>query len=298
MMDRLDSMSILVTVAKAGSLSAAARLLDAPLTTVSRKISDLEEHLGTQLLIRSSRRISLTDAGRSYVVACKRILGDVGEAERIAAGEYTAPKGELSVTAPIVFGRLHLVPVLADFLRAYPDIDVRLTLSNQQVNLAEEGIDAALRVGDLPDSALIATRVGTIRRVFAASPGYLKVRGVPQKPADLVGHDCIGVQGFTGSDFWNVADDGEIPVRYRLIVNSTDAACEAAKEGMGIVSVFSHHVAPNFQDGTLVSVLQDFKRETLPLSLVRGAGEYLPLKLRAFLDFVTPRLKARLPAEA
>jgi DNA-binding transcriptional LysR family regulator len=298
MMDRLDSMSVLVTVAEAGSLSAAARLLDTPLTTVSRKISVLEGHLKTQLLTRSSRRISLTDAGKSYVAACKRILEDVGEAERIAAGEYTAPKGELSVTAPIVFGRLHLVPVLADFLRAYPDIDVRLTLSNRQVNLTEEGIDAALRVGDLPDSALIATRVGTIRRVFAASPVYLKARGIPQKPADLIGHDCIGVQGFTGSGFWSVADDGEIPVRYRLIVNSTDAACEAAKEGMGIVSVFSHHVASNFQDGTLVSVLPDFKRETLPLSLVRGAGEYLPLKLRAFLDFVTPRLKARLAGEA
>jgi DNA-binding transcriptional LysR family regulator len=297
-MDRLDSMSILVTVAEAGSFSAAARLLDTPLTTVSRKISDLEGHLKTQLLTRSSRRISLTDAGRSYVAACRRILEDVGEAERIAMGEYTAPKGELSVTAPIVFGRLHLVPVLADFLRAYPDIDVRLTLSNRKVNLTEEGIDAALRVGDLPDSALIATRVGTIRRVFAASPEYLKARGVPQKPADLIGHDCIGVQGFTGSGFWSVADDGEIPVRYRLIVNSTDAACEAAKEGMGIVSVFSHHVASNFQDGTLVSVLPDFRRETLPLSLVRGAGEYLPLKLRAFLDFVMPRLKARLAGEA
>jgi len=296
-MDRLDSMSVLVTVAEAGSLSAAARLLDTPLTTVSRKISVLEGHLKTQLLTRSSRRISLTDAGKSYVAACKRILEDVGEAERIAAGEYTAPKGELSVTAPIVFGRLHLVPMLADFLRAYPDIDVRLTLSNRQVNLVEEGIDAALRVGDLPDSALIATRVGTIRRVFAASPGYLKARGIPQEPADLVGHDCIGVQGFTGSGFWSVGDDAEIPVHYRLIVNSTDAACEAAKEGMGIVSVFSHHVASDFRDGTLVSVLPDLKRETLPLSLVRASGEYLPLKLRAFLDFVTPRLKARLSAD-
>lgn len=291
-------MSIFVTVAEAGSFSAAARLLDMPLTTVSRKVSDLEGHLKAQLLTRSSRRLSLTDAGKSYVAACKRILEEVGEAERIAAGEYKAPKGELSVTAPIVFGRLHLVPVLADFLRAYPDIDVRLALSNRQANLIEEGIDAALRVGDLPDSALIATRVGTIRRVFAASPEYLKARGIPQRPADLVGHDCIGVRGFTGSDFWNVADDGEIPIRYRFIVNSTDAACEAAKEGMGIVSVFSHHVASNFQDGTLVSILQKFKRETLPLSLVRGEGEYLPLKLRAFLDFVTPRLKARLAGEA
>ncbi len=295
-MDRLDSMSILVTVAETGSLSAAARHLGTPLTTVSRKISDLEGYLKTQLLTRSSRRIALTDAGKSYVAASKRILEEVGEAERIAAGEYTAPKGELSVTAPIVFGRLHLVPVLADFLRAYPDIDVRLTLSNRQVNLTEEGIDAALRVGDLPDSSLIATRVGTIRRVFAASPSYLETRGTPQKPADLVGHDCVGVQGFTGPSFWGVASDAEVPVRYRLIVNSTDAACEAAKEGMGIVSVFSHHVATAFRDGTLLPVLPDVERGELPLSLVRPSGEYLPLKLRAFLDFVTPRLKSRLSA--
>jgi DNA-binding transcriptional LysR family regulator len=296
-MDRLDSMSILVTVAEAGSLSAAARRLGTPLTTVSRKISDLEGYLKTQLLSRSSRRVTLTDAGKSYVAACKRILEEVVEAERTATGEYTAAKGELNVTAPIVFGRLHLVPVLADFLQAYPDIDVRLTLSNRQVNLTEEGVDAALRVGDLPDSALIATRIGTIRRVFAASPSYLEARGTPQKPADLVGHDCVGVQGFTGQSFWSVASDAEVPVRYRLIVNSTDAACEAAKAGLGIVSVFSHHVASAFQDGTLVPILSDFERGILPISLVRTSGGYLPLKLRAFLDFVTPRLKGRLSAD-
>ena len=296
-MDRLDSMSLLVTVAEAGSLSAAARQLGTPLTTVSRKISDLEGYLKTQLLTRSSRRMTLTDAGKSYVAACKRILEEVSEAERIATGEYMAPKGELNVTAPIVFGRLHLVPVLADFLQAYPDIDVRLTLSNRQVNLTEEGIDAALRVGDLPDSALIATRIGTIRRVFAASPRYLEARGTPQKPADLVGHDCVGVQDFTGPSFWSVAGDDAVPVRYRLIVNSTDAACEAAKAGLGIISVFSHHVASAFQDGTLVLVLPDFERQTLPISIVRTSGGYLPLKLRAFLDFVTPRLKARLSAD-
>ncbi len=296
-MDRLDSMSVLVTVAEAGSLSGAARLLKTPLTTISRKISVLEGHLQTRLLTRSSRRINLTDAGKSYVAACKRILEDVGEAERTVAGEYTAPKGELSVTAPIVLGRLHLIPVLADFLQAYPDIDVRLTLSDRQVNLPEDGIDAALRVGDLADSTLIAMRVGTIRRIFAASPGYLMNRGTPQKMADLIRHDCIGVQDFTGPGFWSVGDDARRPVRFRLIVNSTDAACEAAKEGMGIVSVFSYHVASGFRAGTLVSVLPDFKRKTLPLSLVRASGGYLPLKLRAFLDFVTPRLKARLSAD-
>ena len=295
-MDRLGSMSILVTISEAGSLSAAAHRLNTPLTTVSRKIADLERHLKTQLLTRSSRKITLTDAGRSYVAACRRILDDVVEAERIATGEYTVPKGELSITAPIVLGRLYLVPVLSDFLQAYPDIDARLTLADRLVNLTEEGVDAALRVGNLPDSALVATRIGTIHRAFAASPAYLKSRGTPQTAADLVKHDCIGVQGFTGPSFWSVAGDAEVPTHYRLIVNSTDAACEAAKAGLGIISAFSHHVVSSFQDGTLVPVLPDFKRTTLPLSLVRASGGYLPIKLRAFLDFVTPGLKMRLSA--
>jgi len=294
-MDRLDSMSTLLAVSEAGSLSAGARRLNTPLTTVSRKISDLEGYLKVQLLTRSSRRITLTDAGKTYVAACKRILEEVGEAERIATGEYTAPKGELNVTAPIVLGRRHLVPVLSEFLQAYPDIDVHLTLSDRLVDLTGEEIDVALRLGDLPDSGLIATRVGTTHRVFAASPGYIETRGAPQAPADLSRHDCVGVQGFIVPSFWSVGDDA-VPVRFRLTVNSTDAACDAARAGLGIISVFSHHVTASFQDGTLVPVLADFERRTLPLSLVRTSGAYLPLKLRAFLDFATPRLKTRLSA--
>ena len=293
-MDRLESMSILLTVVEAGSISAAARRLDVPLTTVSRRISDLEGYLKTRLLTRSSRRIALTDAGKTYVAACKRILEEVVEAERVAAGEYTVPKGELNITAPLVLGRLHLVPVLADFLRAYPDIDIRLTLSDRLVSVTEEGIDVAFRVGELADSALVAARIATIHRVFAASPGYLEVRGTPNCPADLIEHDCVGVQGFTGPSFWSLDGNSELSVRYRLIVNSTDAACDAAKQGIGIISVFSYHVVTAFQDGSLVSVLPDFKRQALPLSLVRPSGGYLPLKLRAFLEFVTPRLKMRL----
>jgi DNA-binding transcriptional LysR family regulator len=285
-MDRLESMSILLAVAEAGSLSAGARRLSTPLTTISRKISDLESYLQVQLLTRSSRRMILT----------KRILEEVVEAERIATGEYTTPKGEVHVTAPIVLGRLHLVPVLSEFLEVYPDINVRLTLSDRLVDLHDEEIDAALRLGDLPDSALIAARVGTTHRVFAASPRYLDMKGAPQKPADLAGHDCVGVQGFTGPSFWSVANEAEIPVRYRLVVNSTDAACDAARSGVGIISVFSHHVTSSFKDGTLVPVLARFERRTLPLSLVRTSGGYLPLKLRAFLDFAAPRLKLRLAA--
>ncbi len=295
-MDRLDSMSILLAVAEAGSLSAGARRLNAPLTTISRKISDLEGYLQVQLLTRSSRRMALTDAGKSYAAACKRILEVVVEAERIATGEYTAPKGELHVTAPIVLGRLHLVPVLAEFLALYPHIDVRLTLSDRLVDLQDEEIDAALRLGNLPDSALVAARVGTAHRVFAASPRYLELNGAPQMPTDLARHACVGVQGFTDRKFWSVANEADVPVRYRLTVNSTDAACDAARAGVGIISVFSHHVTSSFKDRTLVPVLASFERRTLPLSLVRTSGGYLPLKLRAFLDFAAPRLKARLSA--
>jgi len=293
-MDRLSSMSILVTVSEAGSLSAAAQRLGTPLTTVSRRVADLERLLETQLLTRSSRKITLTDAGRAYVLACKRILDDIAEAERTAKGEYTDPKGEISITAPIVLGRLYLLPVLAEFLRAHPDIDARLTLADRLVNLTEEGVDAALRLGDMPDSSLVATKIGVVHRVFAASPLYLKERGVPGSPADLAIHDCIGVQGFTGPSFWGFSSELEGPGRYRIIVNSTDAACEAAKAGLGIISVFSHHVTSSLQDGSLVPVLCHIERRTLPLSLVRASGDYQPIKLRAFMQFVTPRLKSRL----
>ena len=295
-MDRLDAMSIFLTVVEAGSLSAAARQLSMPLTTVSRNIADLESHLETQLLIRSSRRIVLTEAGQSYVDGCRRILDSVAEVERAAAGESRAAKGALTVTAPIILGRLHLVPVLADFLQAYPDIDVRLSLGDRSVSLLDEGIDAALRVGELPDSALVATRVGTVHRVFAAGRDYVRRRGVPGTPAELVDHDCIGVDGFTGPGFWSLDDDLPIPVRFRSIVNSTDAACDMARSGLGIVSVFFHQVDPFFRDGTLCPILTDVRRKPVPVNLVRPASAYLPVKLRAFLDFVGPRLKTRLRA--
>ena len=293
-MDRLESMSILLTVAETGSLSAAARRLSMPLTTVSRRIADLEDYLRTALLSRTSRRIALTDSGRTYVEACRHILEEVGEAERIASGEYREPKGTIALTGPIIFGKNYLLPVLSEFLQRYPDIDGKLILSDRLVSLKEEGVDVALRVGDLPDSALITTHVGTIRRVFAASPVYLDARGRPGSLADLYGHDGIGVEGFTGSNFWSSSDLARPVIHHRLVVNSTEAACEAAKAGLGIISVFSHHVSSAFRDGTLEPLLPSVVRPTLPLSLVRAATGALPVKLRAFMDFATPRLKKRL----
>ena len=190
-MDRLDAMSVLLAVVEAGSLSAASRRLGMPLTTVSRKISELESHLKTKLLHRSTRQMTLTDTGRSYLDACRRIIEQVEEAEREAKGEYRAPRGDLTVTAPTVLGHLHLLPVILEFLVAYPDIDLRLLLSDNILNLLEDRVDLAIRIGTLPDSSMIATRIGTIRRVVCASPTYLAVRGRPQKPSDLRDHDCI-----------------------------------------------------------------------------------------------------------
>jgi DNA-binding transcriptional LysR family regulator len=173
-MNRLDAMSILVAVVDAGSLSAAARLLDMPLTTVSRKVAELEAHLNTRLLHRTTRQLSLSEAGISYVAACRRILEEIGEAERAATGEYASPKGELVVTAPELFGRLHVVPVVAEFLAHYPEIGISLVLTDRVVHLMDEHADAAIRIGQLPDSALMATGVGTVRRVVCASPAYLR----------------------------------------------------------------------------------------------------------------------------
>jgi len=296
-MDRLGSMSVLVAAVEAGSLSAAARRLGIPLTTVSRKVSDLEAHLRTRLLSRSSRKLTLTEAGRSYFEACKRILEDINEAERGATGEYGAPKGELVITAPIVFGRLHVIPVAVEFLKLYPAVDIRFALADGLVNLLEEHIDLAVRIGELPDSSLIAMRIGAIRRVVCGSPGYFAERGMPKNPADLAAHDCITFQGLSAPDTWmfrTAAGQTSIPVHSRLVVNTASAAIDAAIAGAGVTRVLSYQVADAIRAGTLAIVLDKFESAPWPISFVYSGQGLLPLKLRAFLDFATPRLKARL----
>jgi DNA-binding transcriptional LysR family regulator len=294
-MDRLESMSMLVAAVDAGSISAAARRLGRPLATVSRRISDLEAHLGTRLLNRSSRRLTLTNAGRSYVAACQRILEDVQEAERAATGEYSAPRGQLTVTAPIVLGRLHVLPVVSEFLAAYPEIDIRMVLADRVVNLFEEQFDLAVRIGDLPDSSLIATRVGAIRRVICASPAYLSARGTPENPNDLSQHDCVTFEGLMAREAWTFTVGKtvmSVPIRSRLVINTAEAAIDAAIAGLGLTRVLSYQVATALEVARLAVVLEEFEPSPSPVSLVYGGGRLLPLKLRAFIDFAAPRLKA------
>jgi DNA-binding transcriptional LysR family regulator len=295
--DRLDSMKVLLAVIEDGSLSAASRVLGAPLATVSRKISDLEAHLGTRLLIRSSRKLALTDAGQNYVIACKRILEQVADAERAAAGEYNAPRGELTLAAPIAFGRRRILPVAADFLKAYPDIDLRITLSDRISHILDEHIDLAIRIGELADSAFIAKRVGEVRKVVCASPEYFSMRGTPAKPADLAPHDCITFDALMSANAWIFPvgkQEEAVTVRSRLVINTAEAAVDAAIAGVGIARVLSYQVARALQEGKLVLALQAYEAPSWPVSLVHAGQGPLPLKVRAFLDFAAPRLRAML----
>lgn len=300
-MDRLDAMSVLLAVVAEGSLSAGARRLGAPLATVSRKVAELEKHLRTQLLVRTHRRLELTDAGRAYVAAAQRIMEQIDEAEREAAGEYRLPRGQLTVTAPVMFGRLHVLPIAMAFLAAHVEIDLRLLLLDRQVNLVEERVDVAVRIGHLGDSSLIATRVGQVRRLLCASPAYLAGRGVPQTPEDLRDHDGITFTGFAAAPQWRYRGDGPaffVEQRRRLAVNTTEAAIAAAVAGMGVVAVLSYQVAAELRSGALVPLLEALAPEPIPVTLIHLEQGFLPQKTRAFLNWAAPRLRDRIRGQA
>ena len=296
-MDRLEAMSIALAVAETGSLSAASRREKTPLATVSRKVSELEAHLETKLFSRTSRALVLTDAGRSFMAA-ERILADVAEVERAASGEYTTPRGVLTVSAPLDLGRVHLLPVVAEFLAAFPQVDVELRLQDRLVNLLEEEVDIALRIGALADSSLIAVRVGDIGRLLCASPAYLKSRGMPKSPDDLARHDCITYARMRSPDMWTFKREQTeyvVPVHSRLRVNNIQSACDAARAGIGITPALSYQVTEHVRSGELTLLLRDFmSSQTLPVSFVYSPDRLMPVKLRSFLDFALPRLKTRL----
>jgi DNA-binding transcriptional LysR family regulator len=296
-MDRLDAMATLVAAVDGGSLSAASRALGMPLATVSRKVSELEARLRTQLVVRTSRRLALTEAGRAYVAASRRILDDIEDAERAASGEYRTPRGHLAITAPVVFGRLHVEPVVLDFLKVYPDIDARLVLADNVVNLVDDHVDVAIRIAQLPDSSMVATRLGEVVWVVCASPDYLAAHGTPETPGALGGHDCIMFEGIYSSTVWSFGRGKQVtdlPIRPRFAVNTADAAVAAAIASAGITRVLSYQVRSAVGDGRLRLILRPFETEPLPVQLVYAGQSLLPLKLRAFLDFAAPRLKASL----
>jgi len=296
-MDRLEAMSVIIAVTETGSLSAASRRLKSPVATVSRKVAELESRLNAQLFQRTSRRMALTDAGRSYIDACKRIVEQVDQAEREVSGEYRSPKGELAVTAPWSLGHTHLLPLTVEFLEAYPDISLRLMLTDHIVNTVQENIDIAIRVGALPDSSMIATRVGAIRIVVCGSPSYLKARGQPKQLSDLSKYNCITIDDHGAPVVWRFVH-GErttiAPIRSRLCVNTSEAAVSAAIDGAGLARVMSYKMDAAKRAEKLAIVLEEFEPEPLPVHIVYPPRKPAPLKLRAFLNWITPRLKERL----
>src|SRR5215475_3266654 len=297
--DRLEAMTILLRVVDRGSFSAASRDLGVPLATVSRKVNELETHVRTKLLVRTTRKVALTDAGATYVASARRILDEIDETERIAAGEFHVPRGELILTAPIFFGRLHILPTVAEFLAAYPEINVRLLLSDRNLHLIEDHVDMAVRIGPLPDSTMIATRVGLMRTVVCASPKLLAGQGVPKSPEDLAALPCVNFEFLSPPSAWPFRLKGakgasDVPIRPRLSVTTAEAAVWAASEGVGATRVLHYQCADAVRDGSLRIILADFEVEPLPVHLLHARRGALPTKTRFFLDFAAHRIRGRL----
>lgn len=298
-MDRLDAMRILLRVVESGSFSAASRDLGVPLATVSRKVGELEAHLGTRLLARTTRKVAMTDVGATYLASARRILDDVEETERIAAGELHAPRGELVVTAPLLFGRLHMLPVIGDFLAAYPRIDVRLVLADRNLHLLDDHVDMAVRIGLLPDSRMVATRIASMRTVVCASPTLLAAHGEPTEPDELAGLPSVGFDFPSPASAWpfrggDAKDRIEAPIRPRLSVSTAEAAVWAAIHGIGATRVLHYQCADAVRDGTLRIILAAYELEPVPVHLVHAGHGALPSKMRVFLDFAAGRLRERL----
>ena len=300
-MDRLAAISAFVAVAQARGFSAAGRTLGIPLPTISRRVGDLEAELGVRLLHRTTRRVELTQRGEGFYAACRRMLEDLKDAEEAVTGEYRTPTGDLNITAPTGFGRMHLQPVALEFLAAYPRINLRLQLVDRLVNLIDEHVDAALRIAELADSALIARTLGTIRVVVCASPGYLRRSGIPAHPRELLRHDCIAWATLLPLNSWWFRENGEdrmFPIRVRLSTTVAESALAAAESGLGLAQLTSYQAQATIKTGRLVRVLKDFDCAPTPVNLVYASNRLVPLKLRAFLDFAVPRLTQRLRAVA
>src|SRR5512139_1937641 len=298
-MDRTDAIAVFIAVADHGSFAAAARRLGRSPASVTRAVADLESRLGVRLLTRTTRAVSTTEAGQRFLGGAKRVLADLDEIERAAAGQGTAPRGALRLTAPILFGRLHVLPIVTEFLDRFPEVQAALALVDRPVDLVEEGLDVAVRIGALGESSAVATRVGALRRIVVAAPDYLARRGTPQRPAALTDHAVVAFSGIAGVEHWvfrEAAGDVNVAIRPRLMVSTAEAAIDAARAGFGLTRVLSYQAAGDVARGSLLRVLPAYEGDEVPIHLVYPGGRHPPPKLRAFLDFTTPRLRRRCAA--
>jgi DNA-binding transcriptional LysR family regulator len=296
-MDRLEALHAFVLAADRGSLTAAARALRRSSASITRAIDALEARVGTPLLRRTTRSLKLTEAGERYLVVARRVLADLDEAEQVTSTLASEPQGLLTITAPIAFGSLHVCPVLDDFLVAHPSVRARVLLVDRVVSLLEEGVDVGIRIGHLPDSALVATAVGSVRRVVVASPDYLARHGRPKTPGDLTLHRCIASTAITPHDAWTFAGGAgkrarRVKVTPLLGVNVAAAAIRSAMRGVGITCALSYQVAAELEARSLVRLLPSFEPPPMPVHIVYPATSARTAKVRAFVELAAPRLRA------
>lgn len=290
-MDHLDAMRAFVSVAGLRSFAQAARQRMISVSAATRAVAQLEQQLGLELLIRTTRAVRLTEAGAAYLESCRRILDDLDLAERQVRGESAEPRGVLVVAAPILFGRLHVLQVLTTLLVRHPDLDVRLMLSDRNIHLVDDGVDVAIRIGELADSGLMAMRLGSVTRVLAASPDYLARRGTPSVPSDLAVHDLITFEGIDATRDWRFADGETVRMEPRLAVNSADACIAAAEAGLGITRTLSYQVRASVEAGRLKLVLPNATPPALPVHAVYPARRLGSANLSAFLAAAREGLK-------
>lgn len=294
-MDQMHLMRVFVAVGEEESFAGAARKLDLSPAAVTRAIAGLEDELGVKLLLRTTRHVRLTEAGSRYLDDTRNILASIAEANLAAAGVNATPKGNLSVTASVLFGRTLVMPCIVDFLKAYPEVEVSAYFLDRVVNLVEEGMDVAVRIGHLPDSSLKALRVGQVRRVLCASPQYLAERGVPQHPGDLLRHTVIASSSISPRAEWRfgaVDDPTMVRIKPRLTVTSNDAAIEGALAGLGICRLLSYMVADQLADGQLTIILADYEEAPWPVHVLHRESKFGSSKVRNFIDMLAQHLRA------
>jgi DNA-binding transcriptional LysR family regulator len=299
-MDRLRAMEVFVRIVESGSLTAAADALDVSAPSVVRTLAALERSVGVRLLNRTTRRSSLSDEGREYYERCRRVLSDVAAADAALSARKAEPTGRLRLTAPVMFGRMHLAPIVTEFVAKYPGVEVELLLLDRIVDLVEEGIDAAVRISNLPESSLVAVRVGETRRVLCASPAYLKRAGTPRAPADLANHRCILFSGVAGNTEWLFGGKrlARVTVRAVLRTNQLDVALDAVLGGLGYGQFLSYQVEELVANLKLKRILTAFESPPLPIHIVYPHARLVSPNVRTFVDIAVARLRARRSAVA
>ena len=294
-MDRLNSMAIFIAVAEQEGFAGAARLLNISPPAVTRAVAALEEHLGVKLFNRTTRFVRLTEAGQRYFEDARRIIASADEADEAATGINAEAKGHLVVTAPVLFGRMYVMPGISDYLQRYKETEVTALFLDRIVNLLEEGIDVGIRIGELPDSSYKALRVGQVRRVMCASPAYLVEHGIPSEPEDLIKHQLIVAGAISPTVDWRFEDNGSnltIRVKPRLRVTSNDSAIEAAVMGLGITRILSYQIATQIASGELQIILNEFEPKPMPINIIHREGRYASAKIRSFVDIIAMRLRS------